>query len=76
MKETTLHSANFSKADLTKMLQSKLFLTLVQLRGLQRQLQNALRARKHSYRQNAGYIHQHLGERSAVRKRSDPDQQF
>jgi DeoR/GlpR family transcriptional regulator of sugar metabolism len=62
LQETALHSTKFTKVDLNKMLQSKLFHVIVRLRGLQRQLQNVLRAHKHAYQQNSGHIHQHLGE--------------
>jgi hypothetical protein len=61
-KEDKLLSKSLDRAQLEVMLQSKLYSQIIQLRATQTQLQDALRARKHSYVQNIGHIHLHLGK--------------
>jgi hypothetical protein len=61
-KEDKLLSKTLDRNQLETMLQSKLYTQIIQLRATQTQLQDALRARKHSYVQNMGHIHLHLGK--------------
>jgi hypothetical protein len=64
-KEDKLLSKSLDQNQWETMLWSKLYMQIIQLHAMQTQLQDAFHAWKHSYMQNIGHIHLHLGKSSA-----------